>query len=183
MNVGGNYNQYAGTLYVAIAGTNTAAQGAQQYDQLLVAGRANLLGGSIAVGLFDPDNQTNTSNAFQPPVDSSFDVIVAQSIFLRPEFAVRGQVFADGRFFQWSVVDRPDGAQALRMVVTNIPPVLGLVTSTNTVQVGYATNYAGYVIQSSPAASPLAWTTITSDTNVVTLPATNQALLFRARKP
>ncbi|HEX7652995.1 MAG TPA: hypothetical protein VF607_05780, partial [Verrucomicrobiae bacterium] len=48
MIVNGDYHQFAGNLIIGIAGTNTLDNGAQQYDQLIVHGNANLVGGTIA---------------------------------------------------------------------------------------------------------------------------------------
>jgi hypothetical protein len=56
MKISGNFTEYAGTLYIGIAGTNTA-HGRQEYDQLQVTGEARLLGGSIGVAFLDPNNQ------------------------------------------------------------------------------------------------------------------------------
>ncbi len=184
MTVDGNYYQFAGTLFIGVAGTNTASQGAQQFDQLVVSGTANLFGGSLTVGLFNPDNQTNRAVVFQPPNGSTFDVVVASNIVVMSSFTVRGSaVWGDGLFFNWGIVTRLDGLQALRLVAAPYPPVLTLQRAGSMLQLSYPTNYAGYTVQSTPTLAPTNWTTFSTGINVVTLSATNTGQFFRLSKP
>jgi hypothetical protein len=184
MTLNGNYNQFAGTLFIGIAGTNTTSQGAQQYDQLVVNGNATLLGGSITFGLFDPDDQTNRTAVFEPPNGATFDVIVASNIVAAHSFTVRGaSVWGDGRFFNWGIVTRPDGLKALRLVTTPNPPVLTLSRTGAVFQLSYRTNYTGYTVQTTASLLPPDWTTFSTGTNVVTLSVTNANRYFRLSKP
>lgn len=184
MTVDGNYYQFAGTLFIGVAGTNTTSQGAQQFDQLVVSGTANLFGGSLTVGLFNPDDQTNRAVVFQPPNGSTFDVVVASNIAVTSSFTVRGSsVWGDGLFFDWGIVTRPDGLQALRLVAAPYPPILTLQRAGSMLQLSYPTNYAGYTVQSTPTLSTTNWTTFSTGTNVVMLDFTNDRQFFRLSKP
>ena len=180
MTVNGNYTQLAGALLIAIAGTNTASDGAQQYDQLAVSGQANFFGGCIAFGLFDPDDQTDQTNVFQPPDGATFDVVVASNIVTQG-LSVRGPLWGDGQFINWSVVTRPDGLQALRLTAVEIPPTLFAQSAGSLLQLAYATNYTGYSLQSSPDLSN--WTTLSTGTNVVLVSPTNAYGFFRLSQP
>jgi hypothetical protein len=183
MNVNGDYSQFAGTLFIGIAGAATAIDGAQQFDQLVVSGQAYLMGGGIAFGLFDPNNQTNTAAVFQPPLGAAFDVVVATNIVVSHEFTLRGPIWGDGQFFSGSVVTRPDGLQAVRLVATNVPPLLFLQMVGAERQLTYATNYAGYTIQSTPTLSLPHWTSFSTNRNPVSLDLTNASRFFRLSKP
>jgi alpha-tubulin suppressor-like RCC1 family protein len=183
MIINGNYDQFAaGTLAIAIAGTNTLNDGAQQYDQLVVSGQANLLDGSIAVGLFNPDDQTNLDNVFQPPDGATFDVVVASNIVVQT-VQLQGWIWGDGLFFTGSVVTRTDGLQAVRLVATHYPPPIALQYSGPTLQLLYATNYTGYAVQRSLTLSLTNWTTISTGTNIVDIPRTNASAFFRLYHP
>jgi hypothetical protein len=184
MTVDGNYNQFAGTLYVGIAGTNTASQGAQQFDQLVVSGTANLSGGSLNFGLFNPDDQTNRTAVFLPPNGSTFDVIVATKIAVSHAFNVRSSaVWGDGLFFKWAVVNLPEGQQALRLTTVPVPPLLRLFRTNGTLQLSYATNYTGYAVESSPTPVSPVWSPFSTGTNVVAVSPGESALFFRLNKP
>lgn len=183
MTVNGNYSQFAGgALLIAIAGTNTASTGAQQYDQLVVRDQANLAGGRIDFGLFNPDNQTNQAGVFQPVAGDTFDVVVASNIVTHA-LTVRGRIWGDGLHFNWSVVTRPDGRQALRLVATHVPPRLFLQTAGSQLQLVYPTNYTGYTVQSAPTLSSPSWTPFSTGTNLVVLSPTNSSGFFRLSKP
>ncbi len=183
MIINGNYDQFAaGTLVIAIAGTNTLNDGAQQYDQLVVSGRANLIGGTIVFGLFNPDDQTNRANVFQPPDGSTFDVVVASNIVVNT-VRLLGLVWGDGQFFTGSVVTRTDGLQAVRLVATHIPPEVALRYSGPTLQLLYANNYTGYTVQSTLTLSATNWTTFSAGTNIVDIPSTNDSAFFRLYHP
>ena len=184
MNVNGNYSQIRGTLLIAIAGTNTLADGAQQFDQLVVSGKASLAGGSVRVGLFNPIDQTNRTTVFFPSAGSTFDVIVAKSIEVSPTFVLQSStVWGDGLFFKWAVADRPDGTQALRLTTVSVPPILGFAQTTNgTVRLGYSPLYAGYSIDSSPAVSPAVWSLYYTGTNLIDLRPEDSNRFFRLSK-
>ena len=183
MTVNGNYSQFAGgALLIAIAGTNTASTGAQQYDQLVVRDQANLAGGRIDFGLFNPDNQTNQAGVLQPVAGDTFDVVVASNIVTHA-LTVRGRIWGDGLHFNWSVVTRPDGRQALRLVATHVPPRLFLQTAGSQLQLVYPTNYTGYTVQSAPTLSSPSWTPFSTGTNLVVLSPTNSSGFFRLSKP
>jgi hypothetical protein len=182
MTVNGNYSQQDGTaLVIGIAGTNTMSSGAQQYDQLVVSGRADL-GGRIGFVLFNPDNQTNQAGVFQPVAGDTFDVVVASNIVTHA-LTVRGPIWGDGLHFNWSVVTRPDGRQALRLVATHVPPPIALQRTGSKLQLIYPTNYTGYTVQSTPTLSPTNWTTFSTGTNVVILNPTNTSGFFRLSHP
>jgi hypothetical protein len=183
MTVDGNYEQSGGTLAIGIAGTNTVSQGTQQYDQLVVNGTAHLLGGSVVVGLFDPNNQTNLAGAFQPPNGAAFDVVVANRIEVSPSFTVRGQLWGDDQFFNWGIVTRPDGWQALRLVATPNPPVLNVQPSGAMLQLSYPAGYTGYTLESTATLLPANWTTLSTGTNQVVLSPANATQFYRLRKP
>jgi len=181
MTINGNYSQFPGTaLIIGIAGTNTLAQGAQQFDQLVVSGQANLLGGTIAFGLFDPDDQTNLANVFQPPDGATFDVVVASNIVVHA-LHLLGPVWGDGLFFKGGVVTRDDGLQAVRLMATHIPPRIFLQNAGSALQLIYATNYTGYTVESSTNLSN--WSAFSTGTNVVPLSLTNSSQFFRMSKP
>jgi hypothetical protein len=156
------------------------SDGAQQFDQLVVSGTANLLGGTIAFGLFDPDNQTNQANVFQPPDGATFDVVVASNIVVNA-LGVRGPIWGDGQFFSGSVVTLTNGLQAVRLVATHIPPQIFLQSASSAFQLIYATNYTGYTVQSSP--DLVNWSAFSTGTNVVPLSLTNTSRFFRMSKP
>jgi hypothetical protein len=185
LTVEGNYTQFAGALIVAIAGTNTLAEGAQQFDQLVVSGTATLSGGCILVGLFNPVDQTNRHEVFLPPLGSTFDVIVAKEIHATPALSIRGSfVWGDGLFFKGSVVTRPDGMQALRLTVAQFPPILGFERTTDGgLKLGFAPGYADYSIDSASAVSPSLWTLYSTGTNVITVSPNDASRFFRLSKP
>lgn len=185
LTVDGNYTQFAGTLMIAIAGTNTLADGAQQFDQLVVSGTATLSGGSIRVGLFNPLDQTNRHEVFLPPLGSTFDVIVAKEIHATRALSIRGSfVWGDGLFFKGSVVTRPDGMQALRLTVASFPPILGFErTADGGLKLGYAPGYADYSVDSASAVTPSLWTLFSTGTNVITVSPNDASRFFRLSKP
>ena len=180
MTINGDYDQFSGTLVIAIAGTNTLNGGAQQFDQLVVSGTANLLGGTIAFGLFDPDDQTNQANVFQPPDGATFDVVVASNIVVNT-LTIRGSIWGNGQFFSGSVVTRDDGLQAVRLVATHIPPHIFIQNTGTALQLIYATNYTGYTVESSP--NLVNWSIFSTGTNLVVLSPTNTGRFFRLSKP
>lgn len=183
MTIHGNYSQFPGaTLVIGIAGANTLSDGAQQFDQLVVSGTANLLGGTIAFGLFNPNDQTNQAGLFQPPDGATFDVVVATNIVVGA-VQVQGPIWGDGLFFSGSVVTRTDGLQAVRLVTTHVAPRLFLQTAGAQLQLVYPTNYTGYTVESTPALSPTNWTAFSTGTNLVVLNPTNTAQFFRLVKP
>jgi len=182
MTINGNYSQGPGTgLIIAIAGTNTLSSGAQQYDQLNISGRADL-SGVIAFGLFDPANQTNQAGYFSPPAGATFDVVVATNISVH-HLTVRGPIWGDGLHFNWSVVTRDDGLQALRLLAVEVRPLLVIQNLGSTAQLLYPTNYLGYVLQGSAALLPGNWSPISSGTNLVNFPSTNSTAFFRLVRP
>jgi hypothetical protein len=134
--------------------------------------------GHIAFGLFNPNDQTNQTGVFQPPAGATFHVIVASNI-LTQALLVRGPIWGDGLHFNWGVVTRPDGLQALRLVATHVPPPWSSKAPVR-IELAYPTNYSGYTLQNSPRLSPANWTTILSGTN---LRPTNVSGFFRLSKP
>ncbi|MHB8523704.1 MAG: hypothetical protein ACYDH9_23520 [Limisphaerales bacterium] len=183
LTVNGNYRQFAGTLAIGIAGTNATATGAQQYDQLVVSGTADLFGGTIAVRLFNPDDQTNQTGVFQPPSGAIFDVLVASNIVVSPTFELSGRIWGEGLFFEWALVTRPDGLQALRLMATPHLPPLKVTPAGALLRLSYPTNYSGYTVESSPTFSPTNWTAFSTGTNIVTVSPTNASRFFRLSKP
>jgi uncharacterized repeat protein (TIGR03803 family) len=183
MTVNGNYSQFPGTaLIIGIAGTNTLDEGAQQFDQLVISGQANFIGGTIVFVLLDPDDQTNLANAFQPPDGATFDVVVASNILVHA-LHVLGPVWGDGLFFKGGVVTLTNGLQAVRLMATHIPPEIFIQNAGSELHLVYGTNYTGYTVQSTPTLSPTNWTTFSTGTNLVVLSATNTSRFFRLRKP
>jgi len=181
MTINGNYSQFPGTaLIIGIAGTNTLSNGAQQYDQLVVQGQANFLGGTIAFGLFDPDDQSNLTNAFQPPDGAMFDVVVASNIVVNVLHIV-GPVWGDGMFFKGGVVNLTNGQQAIRLKATHVPPQIFLQKDGPEFHLLYGTNYTGYTVQRSP--DLVNWKTFSTGTNVITLSPTNASQFFRLSNP
>jgi hypothetical protein len=181
MTINGNYSQFPGTaLIIGIAGTNTLAEGAQQFDQLVVSGTAYLAGGTIAFGLFDPDDQTNLANVFQPPDGATFDVVVASNIVVNA-LHLFGPVWGDGLFFKGGVVTLTNGLQAVRLMATHIPPHIFLQNAGPKFHLVYGTNYTGYTVESSTNLSD--WSAFSTGTNVVVLSPTNASRFFRLSKP
>jgi len=181
MTINGNYSQFPGTaLIIGIAGTNTLDQGAQQYDQLVVNGHVNFVGGTIVFVLLDPDDQTNLANAFQPPDGASFDVVVASNIVVGTVH-IFGPIWGDGLFLSGSVVTRDDGLQAVRLTATHIPPQLFIQNADSGLQLVYGTNYTGYTVESSP--DLVNWSAFSTGTNVVELNPTDASQFFRLSKP
>jgi hypothetical protein len=181
MTVNGNYSQFPGTaLIIGIAGTNTLVEGAQQFDQLVVNGQANFLGGTIVFELLDPDDQTNLANAFQPPDGATFDVVVASNIVVNA-LHLLGPVWGDGMFFKGGVVTLTNGMQAVRLMATHIPPQVFIQNVGYQIHLVYGTNYTGYTVESSPNLSD--WSTFSTGTNVVVLSPTNASQFFRLSKP
>jgi len=179
MTINGNYYQFGGTLMIGIAGTNTLDEGAQQFDQLVVSGTAYLIGGGIAFELFDPDDQTNRADVFQPADGATFDVVVASNI-VASAVHIRGPVWGDGLFFSGSVVTCDDGLQAVRLTATHIPAQIFLQNAGSELHLVYGTNYTGYTVESSPNLSD--WSTFSTGTNVVELNPTDANQFFRLSK-
>ena len=173
MSIIGNYSQSAGTALII------GLSGPQAYDVLQVSGRADL-GGIIAFGLFSPSDQTNLTDYYQPAVGSTFDVVVAPTVAVH-SLLVRGPIWGDGLHFNWSVVTRSDGLQALRLVATHVPPLLAI-RSSPSVQVLYPTNYVGYSLQSSADLSGN-WNFLSIGTNLVDVPGGNPNGFFRLKYP
>lgn len=181
MTVNGDYSQFPGTaLIIGIAGTNTLAEGAQQFDQLAVNGQVNFVGGTIEFVLLDPDDQTNLADAFQPPDGATFDVVVASNILVGA-VNILGPIWGDGLFFSGSVVTRDDGLQAVRLMATHIPPQLFIQNTDSELQLVYGTNYTGYTVESSP--DLVNWSAFSTGTNIVPLSPTEPAQFFRLSKP
>ena len=180
--VTGDYTQAPGAaLMVGIAGIRSVPDGLQQYDQLVAGGRANFLGGRILFGFFNPEDQSATTGRFEPAVGSSFDVVVARSIHITG-LTVRGPVWADGRFFRWGVMTRPDGLQALRLVVVRVPPILSITSSDSGLELSYATNYVGYRLESSTLANPRVWSLLSTNLGPHVVMTTEKALFYRVSK-
>jgi hypothetical protein len=148
----------------------------------VVSGTANLLGGRIAFGLFNPNDQTNQAGLFQPPDGATFDVVVATNIVLGT-VQVQGPIWGDGLCFSGSVVTRTDGMQAVRLVATHVAPRLFLQTAGAQFQLAYPTNYTGYTVESAPTLAPTSWTAFSTGTNLVVLNPTNTSQFFRLVKP
>jgi len=182
MTINGNYSQFPGTaLIIGIAGTNTLSDGAQQFDQLVVNGQVNFLGGTIDFVLLDPDDQTNLANAFQPPDGATFDVVVASNIVVGTVH-ILGPVWGDGLFFKGGVVTRDDGLQAVRLTATHIPPQLFIQNDGSGLNLIYGTNYTGYTVESSTNLTD--WTPYSTGANVVPLdPTASASQFFRMSKP
>lgn len=181
MTINGDFRLESGTgIAIAIAGKNTASTGSQEYDQLIVSGRADL-GGVIGFGFFNPNDPTRVTGIFQPVVGETFDVIVAGSI-VRHNLIVRGPIWGDGLHFNWSVVNRADGKQALRLVATRIAPFLGIQPRNSGWEVAYPTNFTGYSIQRSSSLGTPNWTLISNTTNHVEIDTTNDSGFFRLIK-
>ena len=182
MTVNGNYTQEAGTgLAIAIAGMNTASTGAQEYDQLAVSGRADLAG-VIGFGLFNPADQTLATGLFQPVVGATFDVVVASTIVTH-NLIVRGPVWGDGLGFRWSVVQREDGKQALRLVAVRLAPMMVIRPGATLWEIAYPTNFTGFSLQRSASLTNPNWTLFSTGTNRVTIDRTNAAGFYRMFKP
>ncbi|MFZ9854065.1 MAG: hypothetical protein ACO3I0_03020 [Limisphaerales bacterium] len=180
--VTGDYTQAPGAaLMIGIAGIRSSPDGLQQYDQLVVGGRANFLGGRIVFGFFNPEDASATTGRFEPAVGSSFDVVVARSIHITG-LTVRGPVWADGRFFRWGVVTRPDGLQALRLVVVKVPPILSLRSVESGLELSYATNYVGYRLESSTLGNPTTWSLVSTNPGPHVVTTTEKALFYRVSK-
>jgi hypothetical protein len=180
--VTGDYTQAPGAaLMIGIAGIRSSPDGLQQYDQLVVGGRANFLGGRIIFGLFNPENASATTGRFEPAVGSSFDVVVARSIQITG-LTVRGPIWADGRFFRWGVVTRPDGLQALRLVVVNVPPIMGHRLVESGLELSYPTNYVGYRLESSTLGNPTTWSPVSTSAGPHVVPTTENARFYRVSK-
>ncbi|HEY1662140.1 MAG TPA: hypothetical protein VGI03_06955 [Verrucomicrobiae bacterium] len=178
MTINGNYNQFAGNLSIAIAGTNTLAGGAQEYDQLVVNGTATLAGGTIQFGFFNPDDESDQSNVFQPDEGDIFDIVVASNIVVGA-VQIEGPVWGDGRSFSASVVTRDDGLQALRLTAIDVAPTLFTQLSGGKVSVLYPTNFTGYVLQAAASPTSTNWINISTGTNVVNQSLTNSAQFYR----
>jgi hypothetical protein len=171
MTVAGNYAQSPGAaLLIAIAGTNTVDTGAQQYDQLVVSGEANLAGGLIGFGLFSPGGVTNQTGIFQPAAGDIFDVVVASKITVG-KLAVRGPIWGEGLHFNWGVVTRADGKQALRLVATPVPPRLSLDKNGPSLQLSYPTNYVGYLLQASGDLTASSWQAVSTNQTFLVTPS------------
>jgi hypothetical protein len=183
MTVQGNYAQHPGAaLLIAIAGTNSVETGAQQYDRLVVSGEANLSGGLIAFGLFSPGGVTNQTGIFQPAAGDAFDVVVASKITVG-KLAVRGPIWGEGLHFNWGVVTRDDGKQALRLVATPVPPRLSLDKIGPSLQLSYATNYVGYILQGSDDLSAASWQAIPTSQTTFPLTPSDAHRYFRLVRP
>ena len=182
MTINGNFYQFGGTLMIGIAGTNTLNDGAQQFDQLVVSGTAYLFGGGVAFELFDPNDQTDRTNVFQPADGATFDVVVASNI-VASSVHIRGPVWGDGLFFKGSIVTRTDGLQAVRLTATHVPPQIFLQSAGSALRLVYGTNYTGYTIQSATSLSLSNWTAFATGTNVAMVSVTNSSRFFRLSKP
>ena len=183
MTVDGNYSQFpGGALLIGIAGPSSLSDGAQQYDQLVVKGTANLLGGTIAYGLLNPNDQTNQVDRFEPREGDYFDVVVATNI-VAGSVKIRGPIWGDGMFFDGTVVSRTDGMQAIRLMATHVAPKLFLQATNSQFQLIYATNFVGYTVESSPSLSSPNWTAFSSGTNRVNLSPSKAGQFFRVTKP
>ena len=181
MTINGDFRQESGTgIAIAIAGKNTISTGSQEYDQLVVSGRAEL-GGVIGFGFFNPSDPTRVTGIFQPVVGDTFDVVVAGNI-VRHSLIVRGPIWGDGLHFNWSVVNRSDGKQALRLVATRIAPFLVIQPKKSGWEVAYSTNFTGYSIQRSSSLGTPNWTGITSSTNRVEINPANASGFYRLMK-
>ena len=112
---------------------------------------------------------------------SIFDVVVSRSIHT-DGLTVRGAIWADGRFFRWGVVTRPDGLQALRLVVVKVPPILAIRSSESGLELSYATNYAGYRLESSTLASPGVWSVFSTNPGPHRVTTSENALFYRVTK-
>ncbi|MEO8429242.1 MAG: hypothetical protein ABI651_19300 [Verrucomicrobiota bacterium] len=181
MTINGNLNLAPATaLSIAIAGTNSASNGIQDYDQLLVSGRADL-GGVIGFGLFDAGNVANAAGAFQPSEGATFDVVVANQIVTH-HLLVRGPIWGDGLHFNWSVVNRSDGKKALRLVAVRIAPPLIIQKTGSALQLAYPTNFQGYVVQTASSLNSSNWTTFATNTNRIDLKPASTSAFFRLSK-
>jgi hypothetical protein len=181
MTVTGDYSQSLDSgLAILIGGTNANANGSLEYDRLMVGGTARL-SGVIGFGFVNLATGTNDQGSFQPPAGSVFDVVIASNI-ITTNLIVRGPVWADGRHFQWQVVNLDDGNQALRLTAVNVPPSVAIETGT-TPQIVFPKNYSGYSLQARDSLTTGTWTTIATGTNRVNIDLTAPARFFRLIKP
>lgn len=166
-------------LAILIGGTNGPSGGSMEYDRLVVGGTARL-SGVIGFGFVNLANGANDQTAFQPPVGAIFDVVVASNI-LTANLVIRGPVWADGRHFQWRVVNLEDGTQALRLTAVNVAPSIAFETGA-TPQIVFPINYSGYALQARDSLSSGSWTTIASGTNRVNIDLSAPARFYRLIK-
>lgn len=181
MTVTGDYSQSIDSgLAILIGGTNATAGGSLEYDRLVVGGTARL-SGVIGFGFVNLATGTNDQDSFQPPIGSVFDVVVASNI-ITTNLIVRGPVWADGRHFQWRVINLNDGNQALRLTTVNVAPSIAIETGA-TPQIVFPNNYSGYALQARDSLTSGAWTTIASGTNRVSIDLSAPSRFFRLIKP
>jgi hypothetical protein len=185
MTVTGDFQLGAGTgMAIALAGTNTASgSSAPEYDQLLVGGRADL-DGAIGFGLFSKDDVNERTNVFSPAIGAIFDIVIAKKIKTE-RLTVRGPIWADGLHFNWSVVTRPDGKEALRLAVVRISPPLVVERGLSGLELAYPTNYSGFALQMTPSLNAATWRPVEivpAAAARVTLNPTNSAAFFRLVK-
>ncbi|MDB6041202.1 MAG: hypothetical protein JWM99_5043, partial [Verrucomicrobiales bacterium] len=181
MTVTGDYSQSLDSgLAILIGGTNATAGGSLEYDRLVVGGTARL-SGVIGFGFVNLVTGTNDQDSFQPPIGSVFDVVIASNI-ITTNLIVRGPVWADGRHFQWRVINLNDGNQALRLTTVNVAPSIAIETGA-TPQIVFPNNYAGYALQARESLTSGAWTTIASGTNRVNIDLAASVRFFRLIKP
>ncbi len=167
---------------VRLAGGGPAFTGVMTVNGNYAQEAGTGLAGTIGFALFDPSDVTSRVNLFQPPVGAIFDVVVASNIFTH-ELIVRGPIWGDGLHFNWGVVSRADGKQAVRLVVVPIVPALIFQALGGKVEVAYPTNFAGYTLQRSPAVALPTWTAYSTATNRIAIDTTEAAGFFRLFKP
>jgi hypothetical protein len=181
MTVTGDYSQSLDSgLAILIGETNAVAGGSLEYDRLVVGGTARL-SGVIGFGFVNLRTGTNDQDSFQPPVGSVFDVVIASNI-ITTNLIVRGPVWADGRHFQWRVVNLNDGNQAVRLTTVDVAPSIAIETGA-TPQIVFPKNYAGYSLQQSDSLTTGTWTTMATGTNRVNIDLTASTRFFRLIKP
>jgi sugar lactone lactonase YvrE len=179
--IDGDYLQdQRGILAIAIQGTNFISGGAQQYDRLQVSGTATLTG-QIGFGLLNSAGGIDGA-VFEPPIGSVFDVVVASQI-IATNLTIRGPIWGTGVQFLPVIAQFPDGRESLRLIATNVAPVMDIQSNNAGVQVSFPANYLGhYVLQATESLLPTTWQDIPG--NVARVPIANDqhTRFFRLKK-
>jgi hypothetical protein len=179
--INGDYTQDPDAiLAIAIQGTNYVSGGAQQYDRLEVSGTATLTG-KIAFGLLNTSGGTDGA-VFQPPTGAVFDVVVANEI-LATNITIRGPIWGTGLQFVPVIAQFNDGREALRLIATNVAPVLDVQSDENGTKVLFPSNYLGhYVLQATSSLSSPVWQDLPGNSAVVAITTSDRARFFRLKK-
>ena len=117
------------------------------------------------------------SAPFHKMTRESWNRIIATNL------TVRGPIWGTGLQFRPVIAQFSDGREALRLIATNVAPVLDIQSDSNGTKVVFPANYLGqYVLQATSSLSAAVWQDVPGNSASVAVATSDNARFFRLKK-